>query len=97
LIPLVRSTTRDVRIVVGGYDPSLAPEAWTHRAADVDFIVRGEGEITFLMLLRALEGSTPLSDVAGLSYGMAMYSGATCRNGERNSRPPKLPARYVAA
>jgi anaerobic magnesium-protoporphyrin IX monomethyl ester cyclase len=68
LISLVRSIKPDVRIVVGGYDPSLAPEAWTHPAADVDFIVHGEGEITFRMLLRALEGSMPLSEVAGLSY-----------------------------
>ena len=44
----------DVRIVVGGYDPSLAPEAY-EACADVDFIVRGEGEQTFCELLRALE------------------------------------------
>ena len=30
------------RIVVGGYDPSLAPDEYEF-SADVDFIVRGEG------------------------------------------------------
>ena len=45
-------------MVVGGYDPSLAPEAWTHPALGVDFIVRGEGEMTFRELLRALERAT---------------------------------------
>jgi len=45
-----------VHIVVGGYDPSLAPEAYTEDTdSRVDFIVRGEGEITFRELLRALE------------------------------------------
>ena len=44
IIALVRSLTPDVRIVVGGYDPSLAPEAWTHPDLGVDVIVRGEGE-----------------------------------------------------
>ena len=36
-----------MRIVVGGYDPSLAPEAWTDPALGVDVIVRGEGDMTF--------------------------------------------------
>ena len=30
IIALIRSLEPDGRIVVGGYDPSLAPEAWTH-------------------------------------------------------------------
>jgi anaerobic magnesium-protoporphyrin IX monomethyl ester cyclase len=68
LISLVRSIKPDVRIVVGGYDPSLAPGAWTDPALGVDFIVHGEGERTFRELLRALEQSTPLADVAGLSF-----------------------------
>jgi hypothetical protein len=36
-----------VRIVVGGYDPSLAPAAYMDPATGADFIVRGEGELTF--------------------------------------------------
>ncbi len=44
-----------IRIVVGGYDPSLAPDAWMDPELGVDFIVRGEGEITFRELLRAIE------------------------------------------
>src|SRR4029453_12123985 len=40
---LVRALRPSARIVAGGYDPSLAPEAWAAEPA-VDFIVRGEGE-----------------------------------------------------
>ena len=68
IISLIRSIKPDVRVVVGGYDPSLAPEAWTHPDLGVDFIVRGEGEIAFRELLRALEHGTPLCDIAGLWF-----------------------------
>ena len=47
IISLVKSMKPDALVVVGGYDPSLAPEAWTHPALGVDFIVRGEGDLTF--------------------------------------------------
>ena len=66
IISLIRSITPGVRIVVGGYDPSLAPEAWTHPELGVDAIVRGEGELTFRELVRALDSRTPLERVAGL-------------------------------
>jgi anaerobic magnesium-protoporphyrin IX monomethyl ester cyclase len=66
---LVRSLKPDVRIVVGGYDPSLAPEAYAcARPAAVDFIVRGEGEKTFSELLRALETGSPVNEIPGLSF-----------------------------
>jgi radical SAM superfamily enzyme YgiQ (UPF0313 family) len=68
LVSFIRSLIPDTRIVVGGYDPSLAPEAWTHPDIGVDFIVRGEGELTFRELVRAIERKTPLSSVAGLWY-----------------------------
>ena len=68
IIALVRSLAPKVRIVVGGYDPSLAPEAWTDPDIGVDAIVRGEGDITFRELIRAFEGRQPLSSVAGLLF-----------------------------
>jgi radical SAM superfamily enzyme YgiQ (UPF0313 family) len=65
LIERVRRQRPSARIVVGGYDPSLAPDAY---AAAVDFIVRGEGEITFRELLRALERGAGFEAIAGLGY-----------------------------
>ena len=55
LASLVRALRPEARIVVGGYDPSLAPEAWTRPEDPIDFVVRGEGEVTLRELLRALE------------------------------------------
>src|SRR3954471_5275599 len=58
----------NIRIVVGGYDPSLAPEAYKQADSGVGFIVRGEGEITFRELVRAIEAHAGYEQIAGLSY-----------------------------
>src|SRR5215467_1037039 len=66
IIELARSLKPNLKVAVGGYDPSLAPAAYAEMG--VDYIVRGEGEITFRDLLRALEGNGSLSEICGLSY-----------------------------
>lgn len=70
IIELVRSIRPQIKIVTGGYDPSLAPEAWEQM--HVDYIVRGEGEVTFRELLRVLENSRSterdLEAIRGLSH-----------------------------
>ncbi len=68
IIELIRALHPDVRIACGGYDPSLAPEAYMHEGSGVDFIVRGEGELTFRELLRAVESRNGLEKIAGLTY-----------------------------
>ena len=65
LIARIREQRPAARIVVGGYDPSLASTAYEGVA---DFVVRGEGEITFRELLRALESQTSVCGIAGLGY-----------------------------
>jgi radical SAM superfamily enzyme YgiQ (UPF0313 family) len=67
IIKLVRSLAPSARIVVGGYDPSLATQAYTE-IPGVDFIVRGEGEITFRELLRAIENNSGYAPLDGLSF-----------------------------
>jgi anaerobic magnesium-protoporphyrin IX monomethyl ester cyclase len=66
IIELARSLQPEVKIVLGGYDPGLEPEAY--RGMGVDYIVRGEGEVTFRELLRALERGQGVEDICGLSY-----------------------------
>jgi anaerobic magnesium-protoporphyrin IX monomethyl ester cyclase len=65
---LLKSLKPDVQIAVGGYDPSLAPNEYTEPNSGVNFIVRGEGEVTFRELIRALEDGKNFSEIAGLSY-----------------------------
>src|SRR3974377_1056408 len=69
IIRWIRLLKPDARVVVGGYDPSLAPEAYADNGpSQVDFIVRGEGEITFRELLRSIEKDKDYTTISGLSY-----------------------------
>ena len=69
IIRLVRSLRPSAHIVVGGYDPSLAVDAYTDLSDDgADFIVRGEGEITFRQLLCAIESGKGYDEITGLSF-----------------------------
>jgi len=68
LIHVIRRIKPDVKIVAGGYDPSLAPEAYDAPWSGVDFLVRGEGERTFRELLASLASGTDPSTIDGLSF-----------------------------
>jgi anaerobic magnesium-protoporphyrin IX monomethyl ester cyclase len=71
IIALIRSLKPDVRIAVGGYDPSLAANAYMGADSGIDFIVRGEGELTLRALLRALEAGEELGEIQGLTFRTA--------------------------
>ena len=71
VMALVRRLAPDARVVVGGYDPSLAPEAYETAGSGADVIVRGEGDLTFRALLRAIETGQSLAGIAGLAYRTA--------------------------
>jgi anaerobic magnesium-protoporphyrin IX monomethyl ester cyclase len=68
IVRLLHSLQPMIRVVVGGYDPSLAPQAYMGEDSDIEFIVRGEGEVTFRELLRAIESGHAFNSIAGLSY-----------------------------
>jgi radical SAM superfamily enzyme YgiQ (UPF0313 family) len=68
LIARIRAQRPGTVIVAGGYDPSLAPEVYETPDSGVDVIVRGEGDLVFRDLLRAMESQAPLAGVAGLSF-----------------------------
>ncbi|MGH9200213.1 MAG: B12-binding domain-containing radical SAM protein, partial [Vicinamibacterales bacterium] len=67
IVRLIREMKPDVQVVAGGYDPSLAPEAYEAPDSGVDFLVRGEGDLTFRDLLRAVERGGVESESPGLS------------------------------
>ena len=68
LTRLIRSIKPGVTIVAGGYDPSLAPEAYDDPASGIDFIVRSEGELTFRALIQALARGEAPQSIDGLSF-----------------------------
>jgi radical SAM superfamily enzyme YgiQ (UPF0313 family) len=79
LVRVIRAIKPAVVVVAGGYDPSLAPEAYESPSSGVDYIVRGEGELTFRELLKALSAAgrpaanrdADVSAIPGLSYRSA--------------------------
>ncbi len=99
IMQLIRSLRPSARIVVGGYDPSLDIAAYTDmQDVAADFIVRGEGEITFRELLRAKEAETGYDHIPGLSYrsgdrfyhnpdrGVSSLEGGEIKPPNRNAR-----------
>jgi radical SAM superfamily enzyme YgiQ (UPF0313 family) len=68
LAAYIRQEQPAARLVVGGYDPTLEPGAYDGESSPVDFLVRGEGELTFRELLRVLDRGGAPASVAGLSW-----------------------------
>src|SRR6185295_3480815 len=98
---LVRSLRPGALIVVGGYDPSLAPEAYAEASVGgADFILRGEGEITFRDLVRTIERGGGYEGIPGLTY---RNQGVYRRNPDRpvnrlrdgDLQPPRRSARVL--
>ncbi|QNI37657.1 B12-binding domain-containing radical SAM protein [Edaphobacter albus] len=63
----VRRLRPGVKIVWGGYFPSIYPAAALN-ARYVDYVVRGQGEETLIELIEAIRGQRMLSSIRGLSY-----------------------------
>jgi len=71
----VRERYPEIPIVWGGYFPSLYPDTALN-ANYVDFVVRGQGEDTFVELLSALAGERSVSPFADCL--IAIHSDCTC-------------------
>ncbi len=99
IIDLIRTIRPDVPIVAGGYDPSLAPEVYEPASSGVDYLVRGEGDLTFRELLRALEAGRPVDGIPGLSYrrdGRLLHNAARpVARLDDDVRPPRRAARVL--
>lgn len=67
-IESVKLKYKKLKIVVGGYFATAAPQTAMDECRDIDYLVRGEGEITLVELLAALRDGGDLSAVKGLVY-----------------------------
>lgn len=73
----------DVRFVIGGPEVSFEAEEFLLEHPEVDALVIGEGEKTFLELLTTWQNDHDLSDVAGIAW---------TENGKIVVNPPRLVA-----
>ncbi len=80
-----------LRVVAGGYHPSGDPEFVLN--SSIDFSVIGEGETTFLELIKCLEEGTSPADVKGICYrrdGQAVRTEPRLRTTDLDSLPRPL-------
>lgn len=86
---------KNIPVVWGGQIPTLIPEL-VLKSGCVDYVIMGDGEITFLALLEALENKAPLRAVDGLAY---LENGVAVINREREdvdlSLLPVIDFRFV--
>ena len=55
------------KIVLGGHHPTAMPESVMSSAA-VDFVIRGEGEVSMAKLARAIKNGGSYAEIPGLAY-----------------------------
>ncbi|MDP7197944.1 MAG: cobalamin-dependent protein, partial [SAR202 cluster bacterium] len=67
MIRIIKSIDPNIICVLGGSHPSVLPEK-TLKETNADIVVLGEGEITMLELVKAIDEKKPIDKVAGLYY-----------------------------
>ncbi|MGD2095709.1 MAG: radical SAM protein, partial [Phycisphaerales bacterium] len=65
---IVKSFNPNISVVIGGPHPSVKSSESLKIASCVDFVIRGEGEISFAQLVEAIEKMGSFNGVKGLSF-----------------------------
>jgi radical SAM superfamily enzyme YgiQ (UPF0313 family) len=65
---LIKSIKKNTHIVLGGIHATFFHKKILENIASIDFVVRGEGEITFFELISKIENNEYFSNILGLSY-----------------------------
>lgn len=79
LTTAIRVACPKAKIVLGGKITVLDPQ-FIFEKIDVDFLVKGEGEVAFLQLIEMLEHKRNINDVQGIAYKNS--AGEIVSNGE---------------
>ncbi|WP_040762142.1 B12-binding domain-containing radical SAM protein [Ruminiclostridium cellobioparum] len=58
----------NVPICVGGYFPTYYEKEMMEETSSIDISIRGEGELTWLRILKKIEQNESLKDVSGITY-----------------------------
>lgn len=95
LIKLVRKNFPKAVIVAGGPHPTLTPQDTLEGVPEIDVVVRGEGEISFLNLIKEIDKRGDLKNIKGISFrdktGEIVHNPAEMAVGDLDTLP--LPAR----
>jgi anaerobic magnesium-protoporphyrin IX monomethyl ester cyclase len=64
---IIKKFLPDCKIVVGGHHPTQIPEA-VMECHEIDYVIRGEGEMSMPLLANALKDNTSLGKVPGIVF-----------------------------
>ncbi len=67
-IKQIREAFPDASIIVGGEHPTAMPEYSLRDCPAIDYVVRGEGELTLLDVVHRLRTGSVVEEVAGVCY-----------------------------
>jgi anaerobic magnesium-protoporphyrin IX monomethyl ester cyclase len=65
---ITKTVDEDIITLVGGIHFSFTPEESLNDFPEIDYIVRGEGEITFVEFIRTIQQQGKINNVRGLSF-----------------------------
>ena len=64
----IKQKTPHLKVIMGGPHVTLLPEETLTTSNDIDVIIRGEGDVTIIDLLKSIENQQSLSSIEGISY-----------------------------
>lgn len=76
---IVKKYNLNCTVVVGGPHATFLPEL-TMKSGNIDYAIKGEGEVAFLELITALKDNESIEEIGGLSYR---------KHGETHHNPPR--------
>ena len=68
VIQMLKTVLPETKIVLGGPEVSYDSNHWLRKVPEIDYIIMGEGEVSFKELLLYFNGDIPLEDVRGICY-----------------------------
>jgi len=63
----IKETNPNIPVIWGGWHPSILPLN-TIKNDNIDIVVSGQGELTFLELVQSIENKKPLQGIKGITY-----------------------------
>ena len=65
---IAKDISKDIVTIIGGPHVTFVPELTLNESPDLDYVVKGEGEISFSHLLDVINGKMQHKDVLGITY-----------------------------
>lgn len=68
VVQMLKTVLPETKIILGGPEVSYDSNHWLRKVPEIDYIIMGEGEVSFKELLHFLNGDMSLEEVRGICY-----------------------------